>query len=69
MRDELVWAKGFVQHDPPRVLRSRRALERFVVFTDACLEDGDETAGIGMVAFRCRGSEALPSFFFSLGRQ
>lgn len=29
------------------------------------MEDGDKTAGIGMVAFRCKGSEVLSRFFFS----
>lgn len=36
-----------------------------VIFTDACLEDGDSTAGIGMVALRCSGGRVLSRCFFS----
>ena len=36
-----------------------------LIFTDACLEDDDTNAGVGMVAMVCRDGAPIRFFFFS----
>ena len=39
--------------------------DRVLIFTDACLEDSNQIAGVGMVAYVWRGSKLAHKFFFS----
>ena len=65
MMKELQWAKGFIAEDCPRILKVDQSSVRVVIFTDACLEDNDRTAGIGMVAMVCRDGIPTKKFFLS----
>lgn len=64
---ELQWAKNFLVNDPPRLLRVANSKTCVVIFTDACLEEDDQTAGIGMVAMKCSGGEVLSKCFLGKG--
>lgn len=65
MREELLWAKNFVQLSPPRVLKTHIRQNRVLIFTDAALEDDDQNAGVGMVAFVWRSGQLKHRFFFA----
>ena len=65
LRDELNWAKWFVNQDHPRILEAGMRQNKIVIFTDASLEGNDEVAGIGMVAFVVENSTVAHKFFFS----
>lgn len=51
MLRELCWAKSFLQNATPRVFRAGMRLEKFLIFTDAALEQSDTRGSVGMVAF------------------
>eukprot|EP00438_Fugacium_kawagutii_P021790 Skav236018 [mRNA] locus=scaffold3189:230237:231088:- [translate_table: standard] len=51
MREELEWAREFVENSFPRLLKTHVQDNRVLIFTDACLEDGDSRAGVGMTAY------------------
>ena len=65
LRLELLWARSFMLEDRPRVLHSGTGNRKLIVFTDASLEDHDNSAGIGMVAFACIDDLITEKFFFS----
>eukprot|EP00435_Cladocopium_sp_Y103_P010348 s3380_g2.t1 len=65
MMSELLWAKQFVLSCPPRILKGHVHGDRVLIFTDACLEDSNQIAGVGMVAYVWRGSKVAHKFFFS----
>ena len=65
MMSELFWAKQFVLSCPPRILKGHVHDDRVLIFTDACLEDSNQIAGVGMVAYVWRGSKLAHKFFFS----
>lgn len=65
LSSELKRAKWFVTQDHPRLLEAGMRRNRIVIFTDASLEDGDNVAGVGMVAFVVQDSRVTGRFFFS----
>ena len=65
MREELLWAKNFVQLSLPRILKTHVRQNRVLIFTDASLEDDDQNAGVGMVALVWRSGQLKHRFFFS----
>lgn len=58
---ELRWAQNFIEDDRPRILKVDQSRAKVVIFTDACLEDNDTNAGVGMVAFVCKDGCAARS--------
>ena len=64
MRTELSWAKLFMRESPPRKLVRGTSAVRNLIFTDAFLNDDDNTAGVGMVYIRvCEGVVAEKKSF------
>lgn len=62
---ELKWAQNFIEDDRPRILKVDQSRVKVVVFTDACLEDNDTSAGVGMVALVCQDGRVVKRYFFS----
>ena len=53
MLRELQWAKSksFLQNETPKALRAGMGFEKFLIFTDAALEQSDTHGSVGMVVF------------------
>lgn len=62
---ELRWAQCFIEDDRPRILKVDQSRVKVVIFTDACLEEGDTRAGVGMVAYVCKDQVPVKRYFFA----
>ena len=65
LKSELIWAKNFVKLSRPRTLHAGMTHKKLIVFTDAALEDNDNTGSIGMVAYVVSNGEVVEGFYFS----
>ena len=62
---DLRWAQCFIEDDRPRILKVDQSRVKVVIFTDACLEEGDTRAGVGMVAYVCKDQVPVKRYFFA----